>query len=306
MPNPISGIYLRDGAITVGIAPECGGALTRFEVRRQGMAVAVLRPAIAPEAGSHCALGASSFPLIPYGGRLRQGRFEFDGRRYQFPLNALPERHSSHGDGWIRPWTLDHLGRRDAVMSLEADEAAPFQYRCTQTIAIADDRVSIELSARNLSSQRIPMGFGLHPYFANRSDARLKAALPVRWLWDEELMPVRPEVNPDAAGFLRHRRVSELPVTAEYADWNGRATIEWPTMHLRVELETQPALKHAVFWMPKGQDFFCFEPLAHATDALNGHPMRPPAEDFVVLEPDATATQRFDFVISFPDSFRHE
>jgi aldose 1-epimerase len=186
-------------------------------------------------------------------------------------------------------------------MSLAADESAPFRYECSQSIAIRGDSLSIELRARNLGEHRIPLGLGLHPYFANRSDARIKAALPTRWLWDQEMMPVRKAANPVATDLLRQHRVADLPVAAEYADWDGSAAIDWPATRLRVELKTQPPLRHAVFWMPAGKDFFCFEPVMHATDALNRHPMRDPAEDFLILEPGAVAQQRFDFVVSCPD-----
>lgn len=302
MSNPRRSIFLRDGCITVGIAPDCGGALSRFDVRTGDSLTAVLRPAVEQGPAVRCSLGASCFPLVPYGGRLREGRFEFERRRYEFPLNALPERHSSHGDGWCRPWGLTHLDRRSAVMNLEADESAPFQYECTQSISIDLNRVSVKLHARNTGARRIPMGFGLHPYFANRSCAVVRADVPTRWQWDAEMMPLRQQPNPDAAGFLRGQRVSELPATTEYADWGGAATIYWPALRLRVSLETTPALRHAVMWMPPGEDFFCFEPVSHATDGLNGGPNRGPDGGFVIMEPNATAEQRFDFAVSRYDA----
>ncbi len=269
MPTPVSGILLRDGPITVGIAPDCGGALTRFDVNLEGGVIDVLRPRVAQPPGTRCSLGASCFPLVPYGGRLREGRFDFDGRRFQYPLNALPERHSSHGDGWARPWILTHLDRRGAMMSLEADPSAPFQYRCTQSVTLSSHRVSITLSACNLSPHRMPMGFGLHPYFAHRAGARVKMAAPARWRWDADMMPLAEEANPDAEGFLRGQRVAELPVAAEYAGWDGTAIIDWPAAGLSVALKTRPPLRHVVMWMPTGQDFFCFEPVSHASDGLN-------------------------------------
>jgi aldose 1-epimerase len=229
---------------------------------------------------------------------LRDGRFTFEGQLYQYPLNALPEPHSSHGDGWSRPWTLSHLDRRRAAMSLEVDGSAPFPYQCTQSISIDDDRVSIELSTRNLSGRRIPMGFGLHPYFANRQGASVKANFPGRWRWDDEMMPVSKEDNPDAANFAGGIAVSAIPVAAEYADWDGNATIDWPATGLRVELQTRPPLKHAVMWMPAGENFFCLEPVSHASDALNRQSTENIASDFVILEPNATAQQSFEFIVS--------
>jgi aldose 1-epimerase len=298
LPNRLRSILLRDGDITVGIAPDCGGALARFEVRTHHSVSDVLRPSVKGSHAIPCSLAASCFPLVPYCGRLREGRFQFENRRYQYPLNALPERHSSHGEGWGRPWTLSKLDRRSATMSLEADGSAPFQYHCDQSVSISDNRVSIVLSVRNLSVHRIPVGLGLHPYFANRNEARIKARLPTRWRWDQEMMPVSMEANPNALTFLQGQPVNELSVCAEYADWDGKASIEWPARNLLVELETYPPLIHVVMWMPSGESFFCFEPISHATDALNMQMSGQNPEGYFVLDPNATAEQRFDFVIS--------
>jgi aldose 1-epimerase len=293
---PAAGIFIRDGDLTVGLAPDCGGALTRFETGFAPSAVEVLREAQAKSRHMHCSLGASCFPLIPYGGRLRDGCFEFDGRRFQFPLNAPPERHSSHGEGWTRRWALTHLDRRSAQMRLSADDAAPFRYECIQSIEVQQDRLIVELSARNLSEQRMPLGFGLHPYFADRAGAAIQAEMPSRWRWDAEMMPMTLAANPDASGFRRGQAVAQLPVAVEYADWNGRAVIDWPRRGLRVQITTTPPLRHAVFWAPDGEDFFCFEPVSHATDGFNR--LADSREDAIILESGAVAEQRFEFIVS--------
>ena len=296
--QPLRGIFLREGALTVGIAPECGGALTRFDMRVGDSLIDVLRPALDQSISGVCALGSSCFPLVPYGGRLREGRFRFGGNEYRYPLNAAPERHSSHGDGWTRPWDLLHLNRRTAIMRLPAEDSAPLRYVCTQSISVDSERVRIVLSSRNVSAQPIPMGLGLHPYFANRAQAALTVALPVHWQWDHELMPVAKQINPLAEVLARGHNVAGLPVTAEYTGWDGRALIEWRASGLRVDLVTTPRLCHVVMWLPEGENFFCFEPISHATDALNEYSGSAAAEDFVILGPGETMNQCFDFNVS--------
>jgi aldose 1-epimerase len=216
------------------------------------------------------------------------------------PLNAPPERHSSHGDGWTRSWALTHLDRRSAAMTLVADDGALFRYQCIQSITVEPGSLSVELSACNLSDYRIPVGFGLHPYFSDRAGAFIRANLPSRWHWDEEMMPTSREINPDASGWLRGQAVAQLPVAMEYADWDGRAVIDWPRRGLSVELMTTPPLRHAVVWVPDGEEFFCFEPMSHATDGFNRPPADGSLEDIRVLDPGAVAHQRFDFIVSRP------
>ena len=289
--DPLRRTFIRDEALTVGIAPECGGALTRFDVQVGDALVDVLRPAQDRNDHRICALGSSCFPLIPYAGRLREGRFRFAGTEYQFPLNAAPERHSSHGDGWTRPWDLTHLDRRTAIMTLRADDSAPLQYESTQSISVNSQRLRIVLSCRNAGPHSIPSGLGLHPYFANRAQAAVTATLPVHWRWDEELMPVARQTNALAAALAGGCELARLPVAAEFAGWDGRALIEWPALGLRVELTTTPRLHHVVMWLPEGESFFCFEPICHATDALNEYPGTVAAEDFVILAPGEMLSQ---------------
>lgn len=295
--DPLRRTFLRDGALTVGIAPECGGALTRFDVQVGGALVEVLRSALDRSAHRICALGSSCFPLIPYAGRLRNGRFRFAGNEYRFPLNAAPERHSSHGDGWTRPWDLMHLDRRTAIMRLGAEDSAPLQYEATQSISVTSQRVRVALSSRNVGTQPIPMGLGLHPYFANRAQAVVTANLPGHWRWDDELMPIAQQKNPLAGALASGSEVTGLPVAAEFTGWDGRAVIDWPALGLRVELTTTPALRHVVMWLPVGESFFCFEPICHATDALNEYPGTVAGEDFVILDPEETMSQSFDFTV---------
>jgi len=294
--NALKRIFLRHGPITVGLAPEFG-ALTRFDVQIGDTLVDVLRPAIDRPLTGPWALAASCFPMTPYGGRLRNGRFRFEGREVTYPLNGLPEKHSSHGDGWTRPWSLTHLDRRSAAMTLSHEPQAPLKYACTQTVSVDPTKVTIIMVLGNLDSQRIPVGIGLHPYFADRVDAVLSADLPAQWHWDDELMPLARGPNPDADGFRRGKAVVDLPVAAEFDEWDGEARIHWPARGLSVHLTTAPPMKHAVMWVPAGKDFFCFEPTSHATDGLNARAGHPPGEDFVVLEPGQVFEQRFTFAV---------
>jgi aldose 1-epimerase len=296
----LSRIFLREGAITVGVAPDRGGALTRLDARLGDTPFEMLRRARDGDSRGLWVLGASSFLMLPYCGRLREGQFRFNGELFRYPLNALPEPHSSHGDAWTRRWTLTGLDRRKALMTLEDDVSAPLRYECTQEVSVSHNRVDVRLAIRNASPYQIPIGVGIHPYFANRALATVKADLPLRWELDTELMPVALVDNPSAAALLVGQPVPEMPIVSECAGWNGTATIEWRAVGVRVHVETIPSLKHAVLWVPKGEDFFCFEPTSHATDALNGRHGHPPGEDFVILEPEAVHEQCFAFVVDAP------
>jgi aldose 1-epimerase len=293
----ISCIALSSGCLTVGVDPEWGASLTRFDLKIGNTRFELLRRAIATTPDVPRALGASSFPMIPYAGRLREGRFEFEGRSIIYPLNGLPERHSSHGDGFTRPWGLTTLERHRAVLELLPAAFAPVQYDCTQSIEVSEDRLDITFSIRNRESYRIPIGVGLHPYFAHRRAAILRAHLPVQWHWDAELMPTYASPNARSAEFERGIAAADLPVAAQYCAWDGRAQVDWPTERVQVKLLTRPALEHVVVWAPTGEDFFCFEPINHATDSFNLCKRHPRDMQPTILEAGGTFEQAFTFVV---------
>jgi aldose 1-epimerase len=296
----LSSIVLRTGRLSVGIAPEWGAALTRFDLMIGAKKFDILRPAREQRLREPPALAGSCFPMIPYAGRLCEGRFEFENRSIHYPLNALPERHSSHGDGFTRPWALTTLERHRAVLDILPAPAAPIQYHCSQSIELADDRLEVKLTIRNLESQRIPIGVGLHPYFANRRSATLRARLPVLWNWDAELMPTYSEPNTRMTEFERGIAGAELPIAAQYCGWNGEAQIEWAAERIQVRVLTRPLLEHVVIWAPIGEEFFCFEPINHATDSFNLCKLYPLDMKPMVLNPDESFEQAFTFIVTHP------
>jgi len=297
-------ILLRRGPLTVGIAPHAGGSLSKFEFVRGNRRFDILRPAVDRPVRVIEALNMSSFITVPYAGRLREGRFEFEGRMIEYPLNGLPERHSSHGDGFMRPWQVKRLETDQAELETLPLAAAPIQYRCTQFFHLTETSLAIRVRAHNLEQRRIPFEIGFHPYFASRTLARIRAHLPLQWHWDRELMPTMRCHNLLQPDFAQGLEAKRLPMAAEYDGWDGQAHIDWPDRGIGVTVSTQPALRHVVTWAPAGEDFFCFEPLSHATDSFNRAGRETAIDPVRTLDPGAFLEQTCIFRVSDTDSRR--
>lgn len=282
-------IVLRAGNLEVGVAPACGASLTRFQVSTARGMLPVLRSAIAADIAAGSAYGASCFPLVPYAGRLRHGTFESEGRRIQFPLNVPAERHSSHGDGWQRPWRVQRVGPDSVCLTLTASVDNPLRYDAVQWIQVSEESLRIRLEITNREPDRLPVGVGLHPYFANRGEALVTAALPVRRRLDAELMPLDADLAAGGSHLRPRHPVSELAAVNIFESWDGQAEIAWPASGLVVQLTTSPRLGHAVIWAPAAESFFCFEPVSHATNAFNSPAQRAHA----LLDPGETLVQGF-------------
>src|SRR4030081_2053998 len=82
------------------------------------------------------------FPMAPWAGRIRHGSFDFEGQRYQLPLNNPP--HAIHG-------TAPPPGREGgaAAAAPPLDPPWPFGGRVVQRFALDGDalRMTMEVHA---------------------------------------------------------------------------------------------------------------------------------------------------------------
>jgi len=262
-------LRLNSGRLLVEVAPSCGGSITRFDYIGGNCAIPLFRRCEEEMVLRRSALGASCFPLIPYSNRLREGRFKVGDRILQHELNCLPERHSSHGDGWMRQWAVSHFDDSRIEMYLGCDARQPVQYTARQEIHVGKDVIRVRLCVTNKDSFRAPFGIGIHPYFADPRGAHLRCSLESEWTLDDELMPVKCVDNARFAEMKEGIRVLDLPEIGAFTGSCTDARISWPSAKVSLRCETSPPMKHAIIWRPEKGEFFCYEPVSHMIDGFN-------------------------------------
>ena len=100
MDRAAATLELGAGDVRVTIDVATGGRIAQISVEDQAMLWAK----------SGAAIGWGSYPMAPWAGRVRDGRFAFDGQRYQLGLNHTDEDGSSHaiqGTVFDTAWTVD-------------------------------------------------------------------------------------------------------------------------------------------------------------------------------------------------------
>jgi aldose 1-epimerase len=117
------------------------------------------------------AAGWGSFPMVPWAGRIRRGRFGFDGVEHQLPINF--EQHAIHGTGFEQSWQL--VDRDATCCSMSCDLAWVFGGTSTQLIELTDDALSCTLAVR-AGDRAMPASIGWHPWFVKptRTDLRFE------------------------------------------------------------------------------------------------------------------------------------
>ena len=106
-----------------------------------------------------------SFPMAPWAGRVRGGRFEFGGTVVRLPINAPPN--SLHGLVTDRIWTVVAMDTQSVSLSVDLgqDRADPWPWPCQvrQHISLSQNRMDFQLAV--IADQTMPADIGWHPWF---------------------------------------------------------------------------------------------------------------------------------------------
>jgi aldose 1-epimerase len=115
----------------------------------------------------------------------------------------------------------------------------------------------------------MPAGLGWHPYFPRTPETTLTAHVNEIWLTDAEILPVSCVAPPPDRDPRRGLAVDRTALDNVFVGWDGHAVVTWPERAARIRLAASEPLRTLVVYTPRGQSFFCAEPVSHITDAFN-------------------------------------
>ncbi len=264
-------VTLTSGHARCAIAPHAGGAVAGFWWEVGGRRLDWLRPASPVAIARHDAANMGCFPMVPYGGRIREGRFHFCGREVIESVAGPDQRHAIHGHGWRGDWTVAERDDARLVLEFTYDAAGwHWPYRARQIFELGPDMLELTLEVENLSEGLMPTGLGFHPFFPRTPRATLAAKTQGVWLTDAEIMPIEETQVPPAWDLAEGRPVHDLRLDNVFTGWEGPAVLSWPERAARLTVSaTQPLFSFLVVYVPRDGDFLCVEPSSHCTDAVN-------------------------------------
>jgi aldose 1-epimerase len=263
----LSRLILETKAMKLTLLPDLGGSVGGLTYKTRD----ILRPLA--RTADESPLQTAGFPLFPFSGRISEGRFTWNGRDVSLAPNFLPEPHAIHGQAWHAAWQVAEHDSDHARLVFDYKPGDwPWAYSAEQDFTLRDDGLDLMLRLTNQGEDPMPAGLGWHPYFP-RMDARVKVPVDRVWMSDEGMIPDRLDVPAGGADVSDWRIVDELDLDNAFTVSDRISCIEWPSRNLRVEMVSDAVLGHMVIYTPKGQDFFCVEPVSHAPDAVNSqHP----------------------------------
>lgn len=241
---------LENDRIRVVIDPTRGARLISLVIDGHEVLARASAPDIDPAIADGC------FPMVPWAGRIRDGRLALGGEVHQLPQTDGD--HALHGLGHISPW--DRVAEGAYELAIGAPWPAPGV--ATQTYELLDDGLRIELSWDD--DTEAPCSIGLHPWFRRRLDSgeELVASLRPEVMVERgpDDLPTGTLVDPSAGPWDDCFRLASAPV------------LTWPGA-LELTLTSS-----ADWWIiyDEPDDTLCVEPQTAPPDAFD-HPTLQPA-----------------------------
>ena len=111
--------------------------------------------------------------LFPFPNRLKNGKYSFEGKSYQFQINDPDTKNALHGFGLNQGFKLISLDCKKNYAEIHcqhqnagSDPSFPFAFSFDIKIRISEpNSFTVKLAFKNESQQNIPIGIGWHPYF---------------------------------------------------------------------------------------------------------------------------------------------
>jgi aldose 1-epimerase len=153
-------LELRASVATVVVSPSDGGRIASAQVHGHDLLVT-------GTSADH-PMQWGCFPMAPWAGRVRRGRFRFAGTEHELPRNLGP--HAIHGTTFDVPWEVEP----DGSLAVELGPRWPFGGHARQRFELADDRLVCTLEV-HADQQSMPATIGWHPWFRRPVTLRFAA-----------------------------------------------------------------------------------------------------------------------------------
>ena len=205
-----------------------------------------------------------SFAMVPFAGRVRDGRFSFRDKTYRLPIGMPP--HAIHGTVLDRTW--DRLDDRSIGTVLGPDW--PFAGYVIQRFDLREGQFAFRLELH--ADEPMPASMGWHPWFRRR----LAAADPAGSSGPDQTPPVELDLDAgrmyvrDEAGITTLEQVTpgRGPWDDCFTDLRRSPVLRWPGF---LELTIDSSCRDwVVYTVPA--EALCVEPQTAPPDALNLEP----------------------------------
>ncbi|RRD94377.1 aldose 1-epimerase [Clostridiales bacterium COT073_COT-073] len=302
-------ITLKQGKYEAHISPGLGGNIIYFYDAEQKRELLV---------GSHdeevirARPSSYGMPLLLPPNRIADGRFTYEGRQYQFPINEAVRNNHIHGFFMLVEFRVigqEHLPERAAVeLEYIFDQSNPdFQYfphqlKIYKKYELTAAGLATTMTIINQSSDKIPMMFAYHTAFPLMGNVQESAKMNIRMSvnarvkLNERLLGTEEYVAGDKiAGCAAESGFSpmaeELDNVYKMKKFGFRgAILTYPDYRARTVYEVDDIFRYLVVWNSQANGrIICIEPQTYRNNGINLPSWQ---EDGLHLQPQQEITVR--------------
>ncbi len=255
--------------------------------------------------------GGQGDVLIPFPGRVAEGRYSFDGQTLQLERNDKEGPNAIHGFVRALPWAVQQAGPSEVTFEVRLDAATygprgyPFSLVIEVRYRLDVQGLICTFSVQNVGRSAAPVGVGFHPYFTVGTPqvglAEVKIPATGYLEFNERLVPTGRVL--DARGtewdFRQYRAVGSRRFNHCYLglergpDGLATASLRHPATGATIDVVMDEAFSAIVVYTGDAiadapRRALAIEPMTCATDAFNH-----PEWGLTRLLPDGTFTGRY-------------
>jgi aldose 1-epimerase len=238
--------------------------------------------------------GGQGDVLIPFPGRIANGRYAFDGRVFQLECNDKEGPNAIHGFVRQLPWQVRETRTNKVTCEVRLDAETyrargyPFSLDIAVTYELSAQGLSCAFVVTNVGDRAAPVGVGFHPYFTVGipmiDDAEVKIPAAGYLEFNGRLAPTGTILDVEGTGsdYRRFRRIGRQPFNHCYVklerNEEGMATVtlrHGPT-NRAIDIVMDASFSAVVVYtgdaiVEAPRAALAIEPMTCASDAFN-HP----------------------------------
>lgn len=112
--------------------------------------------------------------LFPFANRIKDGKYEFEGKIFQFEKNQTEEQNALHGLVFDKTFNIIHQNIKDDSISVtfeyeehQLSKGFPYTYNIQVTYTFTETSINMRVDIVNTDTKPFPFTLGWHPYFTS-------------------------------------------------------------------------------------------------------------------------------------------
>ncbi|MEA1911893.1 MAG: aldose 1-epimerase, partial [Spirochaetota bacterium] len=221
--------------------------------------------------------------LFPFNDRIPGGKYSFQGKTYQLPINCSEDKSAIHG--FIYNTEVTILEQTESAVSMfwrtgkDNFPGYPFDISLKTDIKLHNGGVLIYFTIKNEGDIPAPYALGWHSYFKTDSESTLKAEYPFYFDIDKYFLPVgNGLLSADSKfDFAQGAGFSEKFLDHTFkAPANGISILK--NKHYSIKIE-QNNFKYTQLFIPPDKKSIAIEPISSKPNSFNSN-------DVLILQTD--------------------